>query len=868
MAISDLDLASGDPGSGDHETAAFSCELAPRHDATRAVAMLNGFLLLVAWLWPLLLAGPALARPLWWLPPLGALPALLIAFALPPGTRFELPWLLLGTQLGVDAAGRIFLIFSAILWLVAGVFAASQRWRALATADENRGGARFSAFFLLAMGGNFWLILGLDLVSFYVGFAIMGLASYILVIHDGTRSALRAGKVYLMLALVGEVLLFAALAMIAAETGTAAPEPRQLAVLSDLTIALVLLGLSVKAGIFPLHLWLPLAHPAAPIAASAVLSGAMIKVALLGWLRFLPIGVLALPHWGAGLILLGLFTLFYGLGLGLLQRDLKVILAYSSISKMGFLLVLLGLVLLQPALAPVGVAAIALYAAHHGLVKGGLFLGIGLRKHAEAMRQPLILGGLGFLALAMAGAPLTTGALAKDATKPLLAGLPPGWLGLGPSLGLALTVSTMVTTALMARLLWLAKGTRAHPLAGEGAAEIAWALLLQTIIVLPFALAEPKAMLGNGLPVALGLGLVAAVAWLARRGQRPLAGLATGLAAGLVGRVPPGDLLQWLLPVYRLSRLLGVLLWFQWRTWVSVGTTWASRILCRPFAGPPGDPERELRGWPVVGALWLAVGAVLLSSLLSEPFTQPIGADPIGVRTERMMPTQARTDAAELEPRPLVIRPLDEAVTTRTLADPWVSPRSTAGVTAGKTAEFTAPSVHLDAAPPIMSTERRELSEVKAAQAQSSGEDDLTGNAELAEQPVELNSGAPRAHEATAGAETSPPACQSDAPFVFVQANEPDTSIALIQCLADGQGGFQPLAEPELSNRLVLLLQRNLQWLGYGPEIADGMIGPATRDAIRAFQESRGLRSTGGISFRLLRVMQTEIARRQAADAG
>ncbi|EIC21569.1 proton-conducting transporter transmembrane domain-containing protein [Thiorhodovibrio frisius] len=774
--------------------------------------MLNGFWLLFAWVWPLLLAGPALARRLWWLSPLGALPALLIAFALPVDTRVELPWLLLGTHLGLDTTGRIFLIFTAMLWLAAGIFAASQRWRALAADEDDRRAARFNAFFLLAMGGNFWLILGLDLASFYVGFAIMGLASYILVIHDGTRAALRAGKVYLIMALLGEVLLFAALAMIAAETGTTAPNPQQLAVLSDLAIALALLGLGVKAGIFPLHLWLPLAHPAAPIAASAVLSGTMIEVALLGWLRFLPVGELALPHWGTALILLGLFTLFFGLVLGLMQRDLKVILAYSSISKMGFLLVLLGLTLLQPALAPLGVTAIALYAAHHGLVKGGLFLGVGLRKHAEAMRQPLILGGLGFLALAMAGAPLTTGAVAKDATKPLLAGLPPTWLWLG----LALTLSTIVTTALMARLLWLAKGTRAHPLAGEGAAEIAWALLLQTIIILPFALAEPKTLLANGLPVALGLGLVAAAVWLARRGQQPL--------AQLVGRVPPGDLLEWLVPIYRLMQLLGALLWFHWQALVSRIGAWASQAVSQRFTRPPGDPERELRAWPVAGALWLAVGAVLLFSLLGGPaefgpVRQPMAAShPL-----------AATKATESnpEPRPLAMRPIEEETTGVIPADPWKTQQP---------------------APPAAPSPSANHSDGDSRAHKIAG-------ADAANQPVASDSAVP--------AEASPLQCQDNALFIFTQADDPGTFIELTQCVADEAGGLRALAEPETSNRLVLVLQRNLQWLGYAPGSTDGMIGPATRDAIRAFEQANGLRSTGGISFRLLHAMNAEIARRQ-----
>jgi hydrogenase-4 component B len=113
--------------------------------------------------------------------------------------------------------------------------------------------------------------------------------------------------------------------------------------LDGLAIGLLLLGLGVKAGMVPLHIWLPLAHPAAPVAASAVLSGTMIKTALLGWMRFLPVGAVALPEWGGLLAGAGTLTLLFALPIGLTQSDPKVVLAYSSISKMGLMMLVLGL---------------------------------------------------------------------------------------------------------------------------------------------------------------------------------------------------------------------------------------------------------------------------------------------------------------------------------------------------------------------------------------------------------------------------------------------------------------------------------------------------------------------------------------------
>lgn len=246
----------------------------------------------------------------------------------------------------------------------------------------------------------------------------MGLSSYGLVVHEGDRDALRAGRVYLILTLCAEVVLFMAMILIATQTGTVVPTPEDLTRLGDLTIGLLILGLAVKAGLVPLHVWLPLAHPAAPIPASAVLSGAMIKVALLGWLRFLPIGELALPGWGLLFVVVGLATAFFAVPIGLVQSNPKVLLAYSSLSKMGLMVVVVGATLIEPAIAGAVVIGIGLYAGHHALSKGALFLGVGLRKSAPGPSQSWVLVGLLVLALSMAAVPLTGGAVAKYGIKP------------------------------------------------------------------------------------------------------------------------------------------------------------------------------------------------------------------------------------------------------------------------------------------------------------------------------------------------------------------------------------------------------------------------------------------------------------------
>jgi len=550
--------------------------------------------LILSWLWPLLLAPLVLRPRRHWLVTLAPLPALATALWIPAGTRIELPWLLVGTTLGLDTPGRIFLGFTALLWLVAAVHAI----RALRDSPH---AARFHLFFLLAMAGNLWLIVALDLASFYTGFALMGIASYGLVIHDGRRESLRAGKVYLILTLLGETTLFMALVLIAHQTGSLAPSANALTALDDLAIGLLILGLAVKAGLMPLHVWLPLAHPAAPVPASAVLSGTMIKAALLGWLRFLPLGALALPHWGLLLVLAGLITAILAPLIGLIQTNPKVVLAYSSVAKMGVMTLTLGLLLIEPQLAPVGVPALALYAGHHALTKGGLFLGVGLRHTSR--RQPLIFAGLSLLVLVMVGVPLTGGAIAKDGLKPVLLVLDWRWLGAG------LGLTTLVTVLLLARFLWLMWRTEPHPEPGYRSAGAAWGLLIALILMLPPAIAlSDGAKLGwttnlGLIAIALALGLPVLLAAL----QRP------GMLDGMLDRIPPGDLLEALRPLPPLWR------WsWRWtkRRWADrrarLFDPWCDWIERHWHTTRTGTDELRLARWPVAGGLWIGLLLLLM----------------------------------------------------------------------------------------------------------------------------------------------------------------------------------------------------------------------------------------------------------------
>ena len=307
------------------------------------------------------------------------------------------------------------------------------------------------------------------------------------------------------------------------------------------------------------EVWLPLAHPAAPTPASAVLSGAMVKAGLLGWLLFLPVGEADLPGWSALCVAAGLLAAFYGVLVGLTQENPKTVLAYSTISQMGLMTVGVGAALAVPQALPLALAAVAVYAAHHALAKGALFLGVGVSEAAGGgWRRVLVVAGLLLAALALAGAPLTSGAAAKaylkTAKEPLAAPWP-------EAIETFLQLGAVGTTVLMGRFL-LAAWPRSDGESDGGRLSaglwLPWAVLLAAVATLVVLLADDVAD-------TLDLVLSFSALW-------PAVGGAALFCAGLLAvrrrgrgfgpKIPEGDLL-----VPALS-LLG-----------STGRLWASRLL-------------------------------------------------------------------------------------------------------------------------------------------------------------------------------------------------------------------------------------------------------------------------------------------------
>ncbi len=313
----------------------------------------------------------------------------------------------------MDAPGAMLLGSAAVLWSAAGFFA-------LASLGSGPSFGRFQVFWLLTMTGSFGVFLASDLLSFLTMFALASLPAYGLVVQDGTPAAQLAGKVYLAFALVGESLLLLGFALLASSSpagslviteavGALAGSP-----LRDLTLACLIGGFAMKLGLVPAHFWLPLAHPAAPAAGSAVLSGVIIKSGVIGLIRFLPMET-PLADWGLGLAVAGLVTAIYGVVIGMTQSNPKTILAYSSVSQMGVIASLLGMGLVagDPS---VGWDA-AFYAMHHLFAKGALFLAVGVVAAGNGRPQWAVMVPATLIGLGMAGLPFTGGALAKIAAK-------------------------------------------------------------------------------------------------------------------------------------------------------------------------------------------------------------------------------------------------------------------------------------------------------------------------------------------------------------------------------------------------------------------------------------------------------------------
>jgi len=356
---------------------------------------------------------------------LGLMPALRILLS---GTResIRLPWDASHGAFSaeIDSLSAFFLVPILGLSALAAVYGSEYLF---AYRDRKSLGAPWF-FFNVFVAGMELVAIARTALLFLAAWEAMSVAAYCLVTFEHEKEETRrAGWIYLIATHLGVAFLILAFVLLIRLAGTTEFEgfrnlPAAGAGWSGVLFVLALVGFGAKAGFVPFHVWLPEAHPAAPSHVSALMSGVMIKMGLYGLLRVLTFLGQPAVWWGPTLAGLGLVTALVGISLALYQRDVKRVLAYSSIENMGLIGLALGVGLWgwaneMPAVAVLGMTAALLHIWNHTLMKGLMFLAAGSILHATDTRDMEKLGGL------MKRMPWTAGLMTAGAVA--IAALPP-----------------------------------------------------------------------------------------------------------------------------------------------------------------------------------------------------------------------------------------------------------------------------------------------------------------------------------------------------------------------------------------------------------------------------------------------------------
>ncbi len=304
----------------------------------------------------------------------------------------------IGAHFRVDALAAFFLVVANLGGAAASLFG-------IGYGRHETAPLRVLPFFPAYLAGMNLVVLADDAFSFLIAWEFMSLSSWALVManHRAPENA-RAGYIYLVMASFGMLALLLAFGLLAGAGGDYAfaamrmHHPDQVA--GVIVLLLVLVGAGSKAGLVPLHVWLPLAHPAAPSHVSALMSGVMTKVAVYGFIRIV-FDLLGEPVWWSSMIVLGLagITTVLGVLYALMQHDLKRLLAYHTVENIGIIFVGIGLAMAFRASNMNWAAALALTAAlyhvlNHSVFKSLLFFGSGAVLNATGERNMEHLGGL------------------------------------------------------------------------------------------------------------------------------------------------------------------------------------------------------------------------------------------------------------------------------------------------------------------------------------------------------------------------------------------------------------------------------------------------------------------------------------------
>ena len=281
-----------------------------------------------------------------------------------------------GLHLKLDIFRYMFVFITAFVWFIINVYSSQYLINYI---HRNR----YYFFFMITYASTLGVFISENLVNLFTFFEIMSLSSYPLIIHDENEEAHEAGATYMGMAIAGGLILLMGIFILYSYTKSldinyiSAVLP-EMGPIKYLISALMIIGFGVKAGMVPLHIWLPKAHPAAPTPASAVLSGILVKTGIFGIIItsvFLMDGDIYISY---ALIISGLVNMFVGGFLALFQINIKKTLAYSSMSQLGYIILGIGLMGAMGDHNTLAVFGTLFHIFNHAIFKVMLFMGVGI----------------------------------------------------------------------------------------------------------------------------------------------------------------------------------------------------------------------------------------------------------------------------------------------------------------------------------------------------------------------------------------------------------------------------------------------------------------------------------------------------------
>ncbi len=344
-----------------------------------------------------------------------------------------------GLNFTLDGFRLIYGLVAGIMWMMTSLL--SQQYF-----DGHHNTARFYVFMLLTLGATMGVFLSADFYTTFIFFEIMSFTSYVWVAHEENSAALRAADTYLAVAVIGGLVMLMGIFGVWHELGTLnfAELPAAAAAYTNKPVLFalggcMLVGFGAKAGAFPLHIWLPKAHPVAPAPASALLSGILTKTGIFGVLMVTCGMFLHNKQWGTLILIIGAITMFGGALLAVFSIDLKRTLACSSMSQIGFILIGVGMQCMLGEEGAMAVHGTMLHMVNHSMIKLVLFMAAGvifMNAHSLDLnkirgfgrKKPLLKVIFLIGALAIAGIPGFSGYISKTLLHESIVEYGGGWI--------------------------------------------------------------------------------------------------------------------------------------------------------------------------------------------------------------------------------------------------------------------------------------------------------------------------------------------------------------------------------------------------------------------------------------------------------